>query len=209
MSASSGGPYTERRWVEPQLLPLTSQRTCMPHSLSLSLSLSLSHTHTRPLSHTLSDRWRRGDSDGRVWMIPSTPQRLGDEFLAIISPSLPPVPLTLAPCFPFQSLLFSRSLSRSLSLSVSPPPLLAHPLSYDNLFWLLTSCLSLIQYSGFSAIQPWPITTLHLASPWISWRSNHLHDKHHTAFVSGCSIWYLGVKGLEKKKKKRFASPIF
>lgn len=128
---------------------------------------SLTHT-LRWLSHTLFDRWRRGDSDGRVWMIPSTPQRPGNEFLAIISPSLPPVPLTLDPCFPFQSLPLC------LALSLSPPPLFAHPLSYDNLFWLLTSCLSLIQYSGFSAIQPWPITTLHLAFPWISWRSYHL-----------------------------------
>ena len=78
--------------------------------------------------------------------------------------------------------------SLSLSLSLSSPPPLAHPLSYDNLFWLLTSCLSLIQYSGFSAIQPWPITTLYLASPWISWRSYHLQDKHHTASVSGTAI---------------------
>lgn len=104
-----------------------------------------------PLSytHTLFDRWGRGDSDGKVWLIPSTPPRPCDEFFAITSPSLPPVPLTLTPCFPLRS------------LPLSPPPLLTHPLSYDNLFWLLTSCLSLIQYSGFSAIQPWPITIWH------------------------------------------------
>ena len=182
MSASSGGPYTARRWVEPQLPPLTSQRTRMP--------LSHFHTHRR-LSHTPFDRWRRVDSDGRVWMIPSTPQRPGDEFPAIISPSLPPVPLALAPCFPFQS----------LPLRLSPPPLLAHPLSYDNLFWLLTSCLSLIQYSGFSAIQPWPITTLHLAFPWISWRSYHLVSR-----KTSCSFGFkrYNICKLKIKRKQCF-----
>lgn len=97
---------------------------------------------TLGLSHTLLDRWGRGDSDGRVWMIPSAPQRPGDEFLAII--------FSTPPCPPRSCLVLALSLL---------PPLSAHPLSYDNLFWLLTSCLSLIQYSSFSAIQPWPITT--------------------------------------------------
>lgn len=174
MSASSGGPYTERRWVEPQLLPLTSQRTSMPLSLSYTLSW---------LSHTLFDRWRRRDSDeGFGWSLPPH----SDRAMSFLQSFLP---LSL-PC-PSPS---PHASTVSPSLSLSPPPLLAHPLSYDNLFWLLTSCLSLIQYSGFSAIQPWPITTLHLASPWISWRSSTRQTSYCFGFRR-CNIWNLKIKG--------------
>lgn len=149
MSASSSGPITERRWVEPQHLPLTSQRTCMQRSLSL--------THT----HTPSDRWRRRYRYWRKafgWSPP--PHR--DQAMSFLV-SLLRLVLLFAPHFrPLLSIPVSTSLSRSLSLRSSPPLLLlTHPLSYDNLFWLLTSCLSLIQYSGFTAIQPWPITIWH------------------------------------------------
>lgn len=142
MSASSGRSDTQWRWVESQLLPLTS--------------LSLSH-----LSHTLfTGDAREIVAKGFRWS-PTTPQRPGYEFPAIISCSLPPATprarLTILVCT-FLSLCLSASLS-------SPSP---RSSSYDNLFWLLTSCLSLIQYSGFSAIQPWPKTTVHLAFPWIS-----------------------------------------
>lgn len=138
-------PFAERRRVEPQHLPLTSQRDPPPPkpppNTHTHIPYSLSKTHTFP------DRWESYDSVGTVWMIPSTPQRPS---LSICPP--PHVPLALALCFPFQSLLYPSPSSSSL---------LTHPLSYGNLLWLLTSCLSLIQYSGFSAIQPWPITIWH------------------------------------------------
>lgn len=138
---------------------------------------------TLGLSHTLLDRWGRGDSDGRVWMILSTPQRPGDEFLAIIPPPTPMPPLAC--------------LVLALSLL---PPLSAHPLSYDNLFWLLTSCLSLIQYSSFSAIQPWPITTFMFG---ISVSTLALiSSTRQTASVSGAAKSKIkGLKGVEKKLK--------
>lgn len=140
---------------------------------------------TLGLSHTLLDRWGRGDSDGRVWMIPSAPQRPGDEFLAIIPPHHPPQ------CPPRSCLVLVLSLL---------PPLSAHPLSYDNLFWLLTSCLSLIQYSSFSAIQPWPITTFVFG---ISVSTLALiSSTRQTASVLGAAKSKIkGLKGAEKKLK--------
>lgn len=150
---------------------------------------------TLGLSHTLLDRWGREDSDGRVWMIPSAPQRPGDEFLAIMPPPPPPPP-------PVPPSLLPRA------CTLSPPPLPAHPLSYDNLFWLLTSCLSLIQYSGFSAIQPWPITTFVFG---ISVKALALiSSTRQTASVSGAAVSKIkGLKGGGGKKAENRQILIF
>lgn len=141
MSVSSGGPFAEERWVELQHLPLTSEDPPPPF-----------------LSLFLSDRWRSRDSDEMPLLTPQPPPRPGNEFLhyhlVVFSSSS-------SSCAPHSRPLLSIPVSTA-SLPPPPPPrLLTHPLSYDNLFWLLTSCLSLIQYSGFSAIQPWPITIWH------------------------------------------------
>lgn len=107
MSASSSGPITERRWVEPQHLPLTSQRTCM--------QLSLSHTHTPLQTGEGGDI----DTDGRLLDDPPHPiatRRWVSWYHFSVSSSF--LPLTLAPCFPFQSL--PLSLAPSLSDPLLP-----------------------------------------------------------------------------------------
>lgn len=109
MSANSGGPYTERRWVEPQLLPLTSQRTRMP--------LSLTHSDG---SHTLFLTGEEGEivTEGFGWSLPPHSVRamtflLSFLLLSLLCPSLSP---PASHSSPYLSVSLSSPSPRSSSL---------------------------------------------------------------------------------------------